>query len=112
MSSKLIRELEKKIVRLVVNDTWKEDYLLAVICDGEEIVEPTENRKVVFDNLFDVDEGYLFVIDKKMKGSGDYVGWVRFVFGNEGFDVISDYTVNLEELGILTRAQKLADKYA
>lgn len=26
------------------------------------------------------------------------IGWVRFVYGNDGHDVISDYTTNLESV--------------
>lgn len=31
-------------------------------------------------------------------GKRQYIGWVRFIYGNGngGFDVISDYTINLE----------------
>ena len=36
-------------------------------------------------------------------------GWVQFIYGNAGFDVINDYTVNLE--AALARTNKLADSF-
>ena len=43
--------------------------------------------------LFDRDYAMLSVYQV----GGPYKGWVRLVFGNSGWDLISDYSVNLEE---------------
>lgn len=37
-------------------------------------------------------------------------GWVYVVMGNDGWDVISDYTTNLEPL--MSGANRLAEKYS
>lgn len=99
----MARYFEQKIVKQVLKDAIKEGYLL-VVNDGEEEFAPTTNVKEAYDNLFAVDESHLILMK-----DGKYFGWVYFVFGNSGWDVISDYTVNLEEF--LTNANKLADKF-
>jgi hypothetical protein len=99
----MARYFEQKIVKQVLKDAVKGGYQL-VVDDGEEEFPPTTNIKEAYDNLFGVDESRL-ILEK----DGNYVGWIFFVFGNDGWDVISDYTVNLEEF--LTNANKLADKF-
>jgi len=41
------------------------------------------------------------------------VGWVRLIYGNDGWDVVNDYTTNLETLmaGATALADKLEEKY-
>jgi len=53
--------------------------------------------------LFDLDESHLLV-----KKGGQEVGWILLVFGNSGWDCVSDYTVNLEEF--LRPVHELADR--
>jgi len=48
-------------------------------------------RRDLLGTLFDLDEAYLGV-----RGNGKE-GWISLVFGNDGYDVISDYTTNIEE---------------
>ncbi len=36
------------------------------------------------------------------------IGWVRFIYGNDGWDVISDYTTNLEP--VMKLVQPLIDR--
>lgn len=45
----------------------------------------------LIESLFACDQGHLLV-----NGNG-LSGWVFFVFGNDGWDAISDYTTNLEQ---------------
>lgn len=41
--------------------------------------------------LFDLDEAWINVLDGPKS-----VGWIRLTFGNSGYDLISDYSTNLE----------------
>ena len=63
--------------------------------------------------MFTTDEDRLWFSrpeDENLKGSPERNhGWVYFVYSNDGHDVISDYTTNLE--GLLKKANLLADKY-
>ena len=48
---------------------------------------------------------YLLIHDA---GQERPLGWIKLAYGNDGGDVIRDYTVNLEEL--LRGAEQLADE--
>jgi hypothetical protein len=58
--------------------------------------------------MFTVDEEKLLV--RKTANSRTFDGWVFFVYGNNGPDVINDYTTNLEPALVKTNA--LADRLA
>lgn len=80
-------EIEKQIVGQAVKDLLAAGFTLSI--DGEN-----SDRTVVTspdsENLFAEDECTLVASGEKI------VGWVFFVYGNNGWDVMSDYTVNLE----------------
>lgn len=69
--------------------------------DGEEVrpAVPTTDRAAILAELMEVDDEYLMGYAHRSHWS-DPVGrsgaWVRFVYGNDGYDVISDYTLSLE----------------
>lgn len=48
---------------------------------------------IVLAEMFVTDDEYLIV-----REDGQDFGWVRFVYGNSGYDVISDYTTNFEDV--------------
>lgn len=94
--------MEKGIVRRVLTDAL-EAHHETYVNDGERITAVTSVKQGM-DILFNLDDAHL------MLGSpeGD-TGWVYFVFGNYGYDVISDYSTNLEDF--LKPANALADEY-
>lgn len=113
-----IRTMEKKIVRQFVNDALAKGYRLAVSLergyDVEEMLLGSTDVAKIMDEAFSGDEAHIFVQPgdgELITGDGQVVseGWVFIVLGNGGWDVISDYTVNLEPL--LVRANKIADHY-
>ncbi len=61
--------------------------------DAPELLVPTTNRKKLLAYTRATDEDLLIVYR-----SGERVGWVRFIYGNTGWDVISDYTTNLDDV--------------
>lgn len=103
------QQVEQTIARAVVDALLKAGFSLGVK-DGEKIVlHHSKNEAKLLDALFNTDEDYLFVYVKS--GRPDY--WVRFVYGNDGWDVINDYTAHLEPyIGEGTAVQKLIDKYS
>ena len=88
--------IERKIVKRTVSDLLAAGYELAVH-DGEDWHERTTDAAKLHAALMETDEDRLFVykVDGP-HGKRDWYGWVFFVYGNDGYDVISDYTVNLE----------------
>ncbi len=99
--------VERKIASALIRDGLFAGYSISVDIDSgrECVLEKSINRKEILNAMFSVDEEFLiFYKDNKQ------VGWVFFVYGNDGWDVISDYTVNLEH--IMGNANKLSERYA
>ncbi len=65
-------------------------------------VDPTRDRDAIVAALMEVDDEHLGVFAGSQATGQARVcqpfAWVRFVYGNDGFDVISDYTTNLSAI--------------
>ena len=50
------------------------------------------------------------LVHRPRPDQGDYerLGWVKLVYGNDGWDVICDYTVPLEEQGHIVKSLELS----
>lgn len=83
--------LEANIVKRTVRTLLANGYTLRVN-DGESLRpnEPTESVTDILSELMEVD------IEHLEAHKDGRISWVLFVYGNDGYDVISDYTVNLE----------------
>lgn len=110
------QRVERSIARRVILDALRAGYTLSVF-DGEEAtLLYSDDSKSILKALFTTDEDWLLFHnadnDRKLdtRGIPPNDGWVQFVYGNDGYDVISNYTINLER--VLTGAFALADKYA
>lgn len=98
------RVMEHGIASVLVRDALAAGYMLAVN-NGEDETKPSADYAEIAAAMFATDEDYLvFVKDGKRKG------WVRFIYGNGGWDVVSDYTTNLEH--IMGGANALSDRYS
>jgi hypothetical protein len=85
--------IEQKIARFTVRALLDAGFFITVY-DGEEMTV-TRSRDVatICDAMNTTDEDFLFVY---RDGERDRFGWVRFVYGNDGWEVINDYTTNLD----------------
>lgn len=108
MSVKMRQLVEKEIVECVVDDALKAGYLLAVY-SGEETTERSRRRGIVLKAMMKTDEDYLLFSRAEDLDDARVHGWVRFIYGNDGWDVVSDYTVNLEP--VMAGAHAIANKY-
>lgn len=95
-------------------------YLLGVN-DGEETtLKHSHDIKAVQKALFTTDEDWLLVyedadqddpLNVAANDSNRSDWWVRLVYGNDGYDVVSDYCVALEDvIGDGTAIQELIDR--
>lgn len=105
--------VEVAILKATVKALLAAGFTLSVF-DGEEdhlIVDNkagSTNTEAIYKALYETDEDYL-----NAWKDGKIFGWVRFVYGNDGYDVISDYSVNLEPyIGEGTAVDKLIDKHS
>ena len=86
--------IEKRILRHVVEQFLQRGFLLSVY-DGEEYtVKKSDNKEAILAALMTTDEDMIQVWGK---GAVRPRGSVQFVYGNDGWDVISDYHTALEE---------------
>lgn len=68
----------------------------------EDVLDGSRDADAILKAMFTTDEDWLLLGDAR-----PVLRWVRFVYGNDGTDVISDYSVTLEEA--LKPASVLAD---
>lgn len=105
IQNKVRLEVERRIAQQAIADLLEAGYTLGVN-DGEEItIKESTDAEAVLKAMATTDEDYLLAYR-----DGKRVGWVRFIYGNDGWDVINDYTTNLEEA--LTKTTALTDKFS
>lgn len=90
--------MELAIVNALIGELARPGYTAKIDEYGNE---PTTLK----DGLFNLDEAHLIVFK-----DGKKIGFVYLVFGNDGHDLISDYSVSLEEF--LKPVNEVADKLA
>lgn len=120
MSVVMRREVEEKIVGAFVDAALAAGYRLAVSLergyDTDEMLLGSTDRAKIMEEAFTGDDCHIFIQpgDGPTLDNGSVVslGYVYCVMGNDGWDVISDYTTNLDKLGLLTEANKLSDHYS
>jgi len=103
MNRKLETELELRIAREAIKGLLKAGYSVS-IDNGEKESPALTNEQHISSVLFQTDEDWVYAWKE-----GKRVGWVLLIYGNVQ-DVISDYTVNLEET--LKEASDLAESYS
>lgn len=102
MNVKTRQKIERNIARSAVKALIADGYTVDVF-DGEEtVLRASTSIKAIMAAMFTTDE------DQLTANKGDVTGWIHFVYGNDGWDVISDYTTNLE--AVLRSTNELADK--
>lgn len=91
------RLVEFKILMRAVMALLANGYALNTDNGGEERcpATPTTVLAELLPELMETDDEFLcaYRVDRSQDTPE---GWVRFVYGNDGYDVISDYTTNLE----------------
>jgi len=64
----------------------------ASVCNGEEwVVVDSESKAEILGALFSTDEDVIVIRDT----SGKKAGWFRLIYGNDGHDVVSDFSANV-----------------
>lgn len=110
MNIKMRQEVERKIADAAIEQLLAAGFSLGVN-DGEETtVHHSRSAEAIRKAMFTTDEDWLLVFvkgDNQKDPRPQY--WVRFIYGNDGYDVISDYSVFLEKH--LTEADKISKHY-
>ena len=93
-SVRVRRQIELAVVRHMLGQLLAAGHPITVN-DGEDFpVKRSTDIEAIIQAAFAVDECWLSV----HKGKKELLGVIYLVFGNDGWDVIADYHVSLEEL--------------
>ena len=104
MNAQTRQKLERRIARETVTAAIRAGYAVSVH-DGEAYaIKRSTNASDIIAAMFSTDQDTLVIRD----ASGARLGMVWFVYGNDGFDVIADYSVSLE--AFLTPVHEIARK--
>lgn len=112
------REIEKAIVKNVIQDALDLGYTIFYYNGDEEDTPIIASLRLniskesavdmIMSEVAACDEERAVFFDEKDRR----VGFVFFVFGNDGHDVISDHTASKEMDALLAGATELADRFA
>lgn len=95
---------ERAIAKAAIADLLAAGFVVSLF-DGEAYpVKKSSNAKEIFAAMFSVDEETLIARD----ASGTKIGVVNFVYGNDGYDAMAEYSEALH--AVLTGARTEADK--
>lgn len=93
-SIKARARIEAQIARRVAESAIAKGYTVSVN-DGEETtVSRSTDISVILDAMWTTDEDFLYI----NLPNGKRLGMVYFVYGNDGPDVIADYSMALENV--------------
>lgn len=104
--------VESRIVETTVAALLAAGYWLGVDTGGDSLdCDPTNARGPVLAALGECDLDRLLAFPADSAPDANAAAWVLFVYGNDGWDVISDYTTNLGAVlaPVLALADGLAD---
>ena len=93
------QKIESHIASCAVSALLAAGYSLAVAQGGEDEGLATTSKRKIMELLGECDDDYLFVYapaPSQIK-TGWKIGWVHLVYGNDGNDVIADYSCTLEK---------------
>lgn len=102
------QKIEKKIARKVLECLFAAGFEIVLNNGGDEDEKPEQNADDFLKEMFATDEEriYCYTTGESRK----YAGFVWFVYGNDGYDVIADYSLKIEQF--LQPAIDLSDSIA
>lgn len=89
-------KIEEQIAKRVIKDALAAGFKLSVFDSDEITLEKSSDADEIFKAMFTSDDDRLYFYKEGVDDG--YFGWVWFIYGNSGWDVISDYTTNLEHV--------------
>lgn len=114
--------VNKLIATRVVEDCLAAGYALNIDNGGDthELPAPSRDKQQILDAMFATDDEHLLIYAPGSARHGQRsavlsgknwkcIGWVYFIYCNSGYDVVSDYTTNLEH--VMKGANELAEEW-
>lgn len=101
-------EVERLIATKIVEDALSQGYLITVDNGGDDFeITRASDKEAILENMFAADYDRL---DFGRPDDHKLYGWVMLVYGNDGYDVISDYIVNPVTKSVLKGAEALTQQ--
>ena len=91
MNNELRMKAERDMVRATIDACIAAGWTLRGASNGEERIRTIDADKAI-ECAFACDEGHVYF------GKGEARAWFWIVLGNSGWDVVADYTVNLDAI--------------
>lgn len=90
------QSVERLVIEHLVKNLIANGLYVSLSYDGGETFEVTKTRNAndIMKHIMACDEEHLFVYDDE---GTHLLGWIFLVYGNGGWDVISDYSTRLED---------------
>lgn len=106
ISATRLVEVERKIATRIIEDALARGLLITVNNGGDEDeIFLSNDKDAILENMFAADDDRLSFFSQG--NTKEHIGWVHLVYGNEGYDVISDYIVNPTMESLLKGAEEL-----
>lgn len=102
--------IEVRIAAAFIDAALWAGYKISVDNGGDEEGKQSSSKQVILEEMFQTDEDILFIY-KPEAGTKQSASWAKFIYGNDGWDVISDYTVDLEPL-MQGEVERLQDEFS
>lgn len=96
--------VERKIVSKVVKDALDAGFTVDVFNGEETVIKDSKDMAAILKEMFSVDDERLY-----FRKAGQRMGWVQLIYGNDGTDVIADYTATPAIEGIVAGATRMAE---
>ena len=104
------QQIERQIIQRIVKDALDAGFQITVDDGGDQpSVRRSADEAAIMAAVMLTDEDFLHY----SKPGEPLQGWVRLIYGNDGWDVVNDYTTNLEPLmaGATAEADSLEAKH-
>ena len=88
----MLSTIEKAITERIIKTALSASYLVGAAADDSADIEPTDNLGEILDSAFSYD-----CVDLILNGNG-ISGFIALNYFNDGLDIITDYSTNLEPL--------------
>jgi hypothetical protein len=97
---------ERLIAKQCIADLLAAGFKITVNDGEDDVLVLSTDPEAILKVMFSADEDQ-FYVTRTHEGKTQN-GWVRFIYGNDGYDVINDCPTNLEE--VLTKTEALCDE--
>ena len=101
------QRIEQEIARAAATGLIEAGYSISVFDSEEIVLKRSTNVERIVEAMFSTDEDYFYAYRPE---ETERAGYVHFVYGNEGWNVISDNSLSLEPA--LEAATALSASYA